>query len=297
MILIPGTTIADEMLAKARLTSSGKSLRIILATNDPAARVYTKLKQSRAAALGIDCEIIEISDFAGEIPNPSDKKHSEQSSSEYENYLANMIKTVEGISAEYATIVQLPLYPALELHRRAILDAINTDKDVDGLTSENLRRVFAGDLSATPPATVTAILETLSWVAKQEGMNLRELVRGKSVVIINDSDLIGKPLTAMLEQMSAEVMICNKYTLDLKAETLKADILVSATGKVALISADMISPGTIGIDVGSVKTADGVRGDFAQDPEILAKLSYFTPVPGGIGPLTIASLLSNVCKS
>jgi methylenetetrahydrofolate dehydrogenase (NADP+) / methenyltetrahydrofolate cyclohydrolase len=301
MITIPGSELANKILEEVKSQAAGKSLRIILATDDPAARTYTSLKKSRAAALGIDCEIIEIPNFAREIPYPETASNTMPAANqpwpEYDHYIKDVIETVRGISAERATIVQLPLYPALELHRRAVLDAINLNKDADGLTSDNLRRTLAGDLSATPPATVSAILEILSWVGKQEGMNLRELVKGKSVVIVNDSDLIGRPLAAMLEQMSAETTICNKYTLDLRSETLKADILISATGKVALISADMVRPGTIGIDVGSIKTADGVRGDFAQDAEMLNKLSYFTPVPGGVGPLTIACLLRNAVNA
>jgi methylenetetrahydrofolate dehydrogenase (NADP+)/methenyltetrahydrofolate cyclohydrolase len=119
-------------------------------------------------------------------------------------------------------------------------------------------------------------------------------IRGKQIVIINHSNLVGKPLAAALINLNATVTIAHEFTTNLSSLTQTADIVISATGKPGILTAEMLKPGSVVIDVTSVKTDLGVRGDVTISPELESKIAWITPVPGGIGPLTVACLLRNL---
>lgn len=294
---VPCTQIADEILASLAKTTANQTLHIILATDDTGAATYTQLKQRKATEHEIP---VVIDRFGPDVT------------------AAELTKHVQQISQTHPTMVQLPLYPHLQTDRRQILDAIDPTHDVDGLTTASLGKAvsLAGavypSLRGFLPATVTAIWEVLEWISQQTQLPINhletssststtagsnDLLSGKQVVIVNNSALIGLPLSATLSQSGATVTICHEFTRELDQHLRAADIVISATGVVGLIKPAMLKPGVIAIDVGSVRTDSGVKGDFVQDEEFLQKVSFFTPVPGGIGPLTIACLLRNVAKS
>ena len=190
-------------------------------------------------------------------------------------------------------IVQLPLPPHISVER--ITEKIRSDKDVDGFTNHN----FGSIISKNPlimPATPFGVMELLRRYSIE--------TEGKNCVIVGASRLVGAPLSMMLvEQGHATVTICSKHTQNLSAITRLADILIVAVGKPGLISADMVKEGAVVIDVGTTrveghqfKNGYALKGD-VDFKEVAPKTSYITPVPGGVGPMTIASLLLNTLRA
>ncbi|MDD3647066.1 MAG: bifunctional 5,10-methylenetetrahydrofolate dehydrogenase/5,10-methenyltetrahydrofolate cyclohydrolase [Candidatus Dojkabacteria bacterium] len=181
--------------------------------------------------------------------------------------------------------IQLPIRE--EFHKAKVLDRISAIKDVDGLSSENLGKSIKGDPLAIRPATVEAVIAVLR--------NLKIQSKSKKVTIINDSNLIGKPLAGYLLSRGATITICNEFTKDLKAHTKHADIVVTAVGKAGLIRADMISNNSVIIDVGITKVKGKITGD-VDTKSVAKKAKAVTPVPNGIGPLTVICLFENLLK-
>lgn len=182
-------------------------------------------------------------------------------------------------------LVQLPINKSLD--RDNILDLINPAKDVDCLSSLTLGRTLKGVRNAIRPATVEAIIHILN--------QLKVKLRSEVVTIVNDSNLIGKPLAAYLLSKGASVIICNEFTKNLANFTKQADILVTATGKAGLITADMVQKGSCIIDAGISKVKGKTVGD--TDFNSVSKIAkVITPVPGGVGPLTVACLMQNLLK-
>ena len=190
-------------------------------------------------------------------------------------------------------IVQLPLPPHISVER--ITERIRSDKDVDGFTNHNFGSIISKNPSLMP-ATPFGVMELL------RRYNIE--TRGKNCVIVGASRLVGAPLSMMLVQQGhATVTICHKYTVDLKSITQQADILVVAVGKPGLITAGMVKKGAVVIDVGTTrvegpqfKNGYALRGDVDFNA-VAPKCSFITPVPGGVGPMTIASLLLNTLKA
>lgn len=184
-------------------------------------------------------------------------------------------------------MIQLPLPSHID--RNIIFEAIDPRKDVDGLTPTNLGKLFQKDKTGIPPATPVGIVKLL------EDYNIKFL--GRNVVILGASIIIGKPLAAMFLEKNATVTICNSHTLNTQDIARTADILISAIGKPLLIKNNYLKPDCVVVDVGSNKHPEtGVLvGDV--DLESVAGIpSYITPVPGGVGPMTIASLMLNLMK-
>lgn len=187
----------------------------------------------------------------------------------------------------HGLIVQLPL--PKHINKDSVLDAIDPKKDVDGLTPTNVKRLWAGDKNAIVPATARGV------GALMDKYHLD--IHGKHVVVVGRSMLVGKPIFAMMIQRQATATICHSKTIDLKKYTKDADILISAVGKPMLITKDHVRVGQIVIDVGiSVTEEEGDRHiqgdvDFENVKEIVEMI---TPVPGGIGPLTVACLFENL---
>jgi methylenetetrahydrofolate dehydrogenase (NADP+)/methenyltetrahydrofolate cyclohydrolase len=266
MEIIDGKQIANEILSSLQVPTSTR-LNIVLAGNDPASEIYAALKKKKAQELGIECLLI--------------KKDEGVTKEE----LMDTLKSLEG-----GTILQLPLYPHLEESRFEILDAINPEFDVDGLTSTS-RGGLGTSKQRFVPATAAAVLECIRFTTEEP---LHHYLRGQHVVIINHSHLIGRPLAQLLLTHNATVTVCHKFTENLAEVTKQADILVTAAGTPALVTSDMVKEGSTLIDVTSMKVDGKVVGDVKVDEDLQNKIAWLSPVPGGVGPVTIACLLRNL---
>lgn len=281
--LIDGKKVSTEIKAEisARVQerkSQGKKiphLAIILVGDDGASQTYVDNKVKACREVGFNYSMLR---FSATISEDKLMKHIDQ---------VNRDEDVDGF------IVQLPLPQGISVEH--ITEKIRPDKDVDGFTNRN----FGSIVSKQPlllPATPYGVMELL------KRYNIQ--TQGKNCVVVGASRLAGAPLSMMLvEQGLATVTICHKYTEDLKSFTLKADILVSAVGKPGLIKGDMIKDGAVVIDVGTTrvegpefKNGYAIKGD-VDFKSVAPKASFITPVPGGVGPMTIASLLLNTLRA
>lgn len=281
--LIDGKKIAADIKAEiaakvVERKNQGKKvphLAIILVGDDGASQTYVDHKVKACKEVGFHYTMMR---FADTISEEKLMKHIDQ---------VNRDQDVDGF------IVQLPLPAHITVER--ITEKIRSDKDVDGFTNHN----FGSIISKNPllmPATPYGVMELLR--------RYDIPTEGKNCVIVGASRLVGAPLSMMLvEQGRATVTICHKYTKDLASWTKQADILVVAVGKPGLINADMVKEGAVVIDVGTTrvegpqyKNGYSLKGD-VEFKEVAAKASYITPVPGGVGPMTIASLLVNTLRA
>lgn len=182
-------------------------------------------------------------------------------------------------------IIQLPLPDHLRTIEPRLFRAIDPYKDIDGFTAYNLGKMFLSPaFEHLPPATPAGVIEMLSYY--EIG------IEGKNAVVVGHSNIVGKPLAVMLLNRGATVTVCHEHTRDLREHTSRADILISAVGKPGLISGEMIKEGAVIIDIGITQTPEGMRGDV--DFEAASTIaSAITPVPGGVGPMTVACLLRN----
>ncbi|MDR2822052.1 MAG: bifunctional 5,10-methylenetetrahydrofolate dehydrogenase/5,10-methenyltetrahydrofolate cyclohydrolase [Acholeplasmatales bacterium] len=242
-------------------------LDIILIGNDPASITYVNQKRKKSELVGINCVVHELEGTTDESEIIS-----------LINYL-NIDPKVNGI------ILQLPV--PISYHKDMLINLIDAKKDVDGLTLENEKLLEMDNKLAFIPATPLGILNLLDYY-KIETKNV-------AISIIGASRLVGLPLSKLLTQRGANVYLCDKYTKDISLYTKKSLIVISATGVVDLITKDLINEGTILIDVGIVKTEDGIKGDISREAIDIA--SSYTPVPGGVGPMTVNALLLNTYKA
>ena len=183
-------------------------------------------------------------------------------------------------------LCQLPL-PA-QIPERPVLEAISPDKDVDAFHPENMGKILRGDARYLP-CTPAGVMELLH----EQGID----PAGKHCVVVGRSNIVGKPMALLLLQENATVTICHSRTPDLKAQCLRADILVSAVGKVDLITADMVKEGAVVIDVAMNRNAEGKLCGDVDYAAVSEKASYLTPVPGGVGPMTRAMLMANTLRA
>jgi methylenetetrahydrofolate dehydrogenase (NADP+) / methenyltetrahydrofolate cyclohydrolase len=272
MQLINGYELAqkiyDEISPVINKLSRKPRLAIILANNSDASKTYIKMKMKKADELGIAVDLIRFD----ETSNVQE--------------VLNKIKSLNDNPAIDGILVQLPLFEDWELFRHQIFNTINPLKDPDGLSAINAGLVSQSVLNGIIPATVDAVLECIKFSgAKLEGAN---------VLVINNTDLIGKPLGSILATLNSTVTIANKHTKDLDNLISKADIVVSATGATNIIRSDNVKSGAVIVDVTSIKKDAKVIGDLTIDEKIEAIDGFITPVPGGVGPLTIACLLRNL---
>lgn len=259
MIILDGKKKSSEIASSLREAISQldkkPKLLIILVGDDIASQVYVNRKEKFADDVGVEINIKKLN------------------SNVDENEVISLINEANEDQSVNGIMVQLPLPEGL--NRKKILNSIKPEKDVDGLVEGNDKFI-----SATTRGTITLL--------EEYNINLS----GKKVVIINDTDLIGKPLSRKMSQMGAETVICNEETKDIKQITKTADILVTAIGKPEIIDESYLSDGQVVIDIGISKTENGVVGDVKKNVE--TELEALTPVPGGIGPMTVASLFQNV---
>ncbi len=261
---------ADLKQKVAALVQRGvrPGLAVILAGDDAASRVYVRNKVLASEQTGVRSELCEF---------PSSVAESE---------LLDRVAALNADAAVHGILVQLPLPRQVDAPR--ILQAVSPAKDVDGFHAANLGALLAGNPAVVPctPAGVMRLLE-------HAGVPLA----GRQAVVIGRSSIVGKPLALLLLQRDATVTICHSKTKNIESITRQADILVAAVGKAKLVGRAMVKPGACVIDVGVNRLADGsLAGDVDFDA-VKGVAGWITPVPGGVGPMTIAMLLENCVRA
>ena len=260
--------IKEKVLQLNNIYNSVPKLVVVQVGNNPASNVYIKNKLKAASFVGIDAELVH---FEENVTNDEliDTIHK----------LNNDIN-VDGI------IVQLPL--PKHLNENDIINEIDNSKDVDGFGLVNKGKLFCG-LDSLKSATPFGIMELLH--------HYNISVSGKHAVVVGRSNIVGKPMAIMLLNENATVTVCHSRTTNLKEVCLQADILVCAVGKSKFITEDMVKPGAIVVDVGMNKNEEGKLCGDVDFTNVEKVASYITPVPGGVGPLTIAMLLQNTLNA
>jgi methylenetetrahydrofolate dehydrogenase (NADP+)/methenyltetrahydrofolate cyclohydrolase len=243
-------------------------LAVVLVGSDPASAAYVNMKSKACKEAGIYSIVHEMPETI-----------SQENILEIINMMNNN-PNIDGI------LVQLPL--PKHINTTEILEAIDPAKDVDGFHPYNVGRVVAG-LDGYIPATPYGVMELL----KEYDIN----PEGKDVCVVGASNIVGKPMATLMLNANATVDICHIYTKDLKAHTQKADIICVGVGVVNLIKEDMVKEGAIVVDIGINRLDNGKLVGDVDFENVSKKCSYITPVPGGVGPMTIAMLLKNTIKS
>jgi len=273
--ILDGKSLAAQVRAEvkarvARLAQRGirPGLAVVLAGDDPASRVYVRNKTRACEEVGVRSQQI---DYPAEVTQEE---------------LMACIRNLNVDPAVHGILVQLPLPKHLDSAR--VLEAVSPAKDVDGFHAENTGALLAGAPRLVPctPAGVMRMLE-------HAGVP----VAGQRAVVIGRSNIVGKPLALLLLQKDATVTICHSKTRDLVAVAKQADILVAAIGRAKLVTAAMVKPGACVIDVGVNRLPDGSLAGDVDFSAVRDVAGWITPVPGGVGPMTIAMLLENCLKA
>ncbi len=239
-------------------------LAVIIVGNDPASRTYVNNKKKACEATGIISE---------EYALPEDTTMEE---------LLALIKELNAKKSINGILCQLPLPKHLD--EKVIIENIDPIKDVDAFHAVNTGHIMIGDYSFLP-CTPAGIMEMLKYY------NIE--IEGKECVVIGRSNIVGKPMAMLLLQKNGTVTVCHSRTKNLKEVTSRADILVAAVGKPYFVTADMVKDGAVVIDVGMDRNKEGKLCGDVDFAEVEKKASYITPVPGGVGPMTIATLMKN----
>jgi len=274
--IIDGKAVARNIREECRLrvqrivaqSGAAPGLAVILVGSDPASRIYVKNKIRACADAGIRSFRFDY---------PADVKQDE---------VVGKIAELNDDPAVHGILVQLPLPASFDMTR--ILRTISADKDVDGFHLYNVGGLVVGG-TVFPPCTPYGVLKLL----EHENISLE----GKNVVVVGASNIVGKPMALMLMQHEATVCICHAKTRDLAQFTLLADVLVVAAGYPNLILPQMVRTGAVVIDVGINRLADGRLVGDVDFAGVAPKASYITPVPGGVGPMTVSMLLINTINS
>ncbi len=267
-VILDGKAFALKIEEELKNTISGLSqkpkLAVVIVGDDNASKIYVKNKQKAAQRVGIDSITIELPKETSEIN------------------LLNQIEILNRDDNINAILVQLPLPE--HINKASILQAISPLKDVDGFSPYNLGLMFSGIDPVAIPCTPKGIIKLL------KEYNIQ--IEGKKAVVIGRSLIVGKPMAFLLQKENATVTLAHSKTKDLREITKSADIIICAVGKAGLIDSSYISGNPIVIDVGINRVDGKITGDVAFD-EVKDLCSYITPVPKGIGPITIAMLLEN----
>jgi len=273
--IIDGNAIAREVRAEWKLRVDAlrargvqPGLAVVMVGDNPASHVYVRRKTKACADLGIRSEKHEFSAAAPESEVLARIAH------------LNADPAIHGI------LVQLPLPPQFESRR--VLEAISVEKDVDGFNLYNVGALVAGD-TVFPPCTPYGVLCMLEYS--------KIPISGQNVVVVGASNIVGKPMAMMLMKKDATVCITHIKTRDLAQFTILADILVVAAGKPNLITAPMVKTGAVVIDVGINRLPDGRLVGDVDFEAVREKASFISPVPGGVGPMTVTMLLVNTIQS
>ena len=250
---------AEELAAKGKICG----LAVLIVGDDPASKVYVRNKI-------LSCQEVGIRSFSYEFPAETQEKE-----------IIDLIEKLNADDKIDGILVQLPL--PKHLNERKILSYIDTDKDVDGFSPEQMGKLLLGE-KCLPSCTPAGVMELLrSYNVDPEG---------KRAVVVGRSNTVGKPMAVMLLKQNATVTVCHSKTKDLAEVTRQADILIVAIGKGRFIKKDMVKDGAVVIDVGMNRVDGKLCGDVDFD-EVSPKCSLITPVPGGVGPMTVAMLMQN----
>ena len=280
--LIDGVAVAKIVRAEVArdaevLRAQGvvPGLTVVLVGDDPASAVYVRAKEKACIEAGMKGETIRL---AADTPQAE---------------LLALIARLNADPTVHGILVQMPVPKHID--PQAVILRISADKDVDGFHPVNVGRVWIGETSGFAPCTPAGVMVLL----EKAGVP----VAGANAVVLGRSTIVGKPMTSLLVNASATVTVCHSKTRDLPSVTRQADILIAAIGKPEFVTADMVKPGAVVIDVGINRVNDAtnakgyvIRGDvhFASVREVASKI---TPVPGGVGPMTIAMLLKNTVRA
>ncbi|MDW7651846.1 MAG: bifunctional methylenetetrahydrofolate dehydrogenase/methenyltetrahydrofolate cyclohydrolase FolD [Bacillota bacterium] len=259
--------IGTELADLKEKTGKAPGLAVILVGEDPASKAYVGNKEKTAKKLGFHSVVNRI---------PAETTQEE---------LLKMIDDLNNDEDIHGILVQLPLPDHIE--EKAVIDAISVEKDVDGFHPINVGNLMIGD-DCFIPCTPHGCMKMLEYI----GYDLK----GKNAVVVGRSNIVGKPVALLLLQQHATVTICHSRTADLGAVCREADVLVVAVGRPEMITGEMVKPGAVVIDVGINRVNDKLVGDvhFDSAKEVA---SYITPVPGGVGPMTITMLMLNTLEA
>lgn len=263
--------IKDQLKEEVSLlkeTGTSVCLAVIQVGQDAASSVYVNNKKKACAYIGIDSVSYEL------------KENTE------EEELIKLIEKLNGTESVHGILVQLPL--PTHINEDRIIRTISPDKDVDGFHPVSVGRLWLGEkgfISCTPAGIIQLL--------KHSGIE----IEGKECVVVGRSNIVGKPMAALLLRENATVTVAHSRTADLKEVTRRADILIAAVGQPKMITAEYVKEGAVVIDVGMHRDADNhLCGDVDFD-DVFSKVSAITPVPGGVGPMTIAMLMSNCVEA
>ncbi len=272
--ILDGKKLSEKILAKLeieikKLREKGIAPKLVVLQvgNDPASTIYVNKKHETSKRIGMDSEV---------------KRFPESIS--YKDFLMEVGKLNKDDSV-HGMMIQIPLPE--HLNHKQVFENVAIEKDVDGLHPFNHGKNLLGK-KGFKPATPIGIMELL----RQTKVNLE----GKHAVVVGRSNIVGKPIAIMLLNEGCTVTICHSKTKKLGGHTKQADILVSAVGKPGLIKANMVKKGAIVIDVGIAREGNAIKGDVDFE-NVRKKAGWITPVPGGVGPMTIASLMLNTIEA
>lgn len=270
--LIDGKAVAAEVRAEiakevAELQDTDgitPGLAVVIVGDDPASRTYVNNKKKACAEVGI---------YSEEYALPAETSQQE---------LLDLVSRLNKKQDIDGILVQLPLPKGLD--EKAVIEAIDPGKDVDAFHESNVGRIMIGNFHFLP-CTPAGVMELL----RHEGID----VAGKDCVVVGRSNIVGKPMAMLLLHSNGTVTVCHSKTKDLPEVCRRADILISAVGRAKFITADMVKPGAVVIDVGMNRDENGKLCGDVDFTAVEPIASYITPVPGGVGPMTIAMLLKN----
>ncbi|MGC8898910.1 MAG: bifunctional 5,10-methylenetetrahydrofolate dehydrogenase/5,10-methenyltetrahydrofolate cyclohydrolase [Candidatus Micrarchaeia archaeon] len=265
IMILSGKIIADEILEQVKKDAkkTRATLGIVLVGNNPASQKYVKTKTARADEVGIEARLFHL-------PEKTSQKK-----------LIALIEKLNKNKKIDGFIVQLPLPQHIDQFE--ILSQINPKKDVDGISPYNLGMLLSSGRPYFVPATPQGIIHLLEYYGAK--------IDGANAVVVGRSVIVGKPIAALLLQKNATVTVCHSKTKNLAGYTKNADIIVAAAGSPGLVKADMVKEGAYVVDVGTTNVGGKLVGDV--DFENVKKKAHVSPVPGGVGPLTVACLLKN----
>lgn len=260
--------IKEEVALLKEKTGKNPGLAIVLVGEDPASKIYVNSKIK-------GCKEIGMESFENFLPKDVT-----------EEKLLEIIKKLNKDERVNGILVQLPLPSHID--EKKVIAAIALEKDVDGFKPDNLGLLFLNDKKSLHSCTPAGIIRLLD----EYNIDLK----GLDSVIVGRSNIVGKPLAGLFINRSATVTICNSHTKNLKEKTKNADVVVMAVGKEKLLTEDMVKEGAVIVDVGINRTNVGVVGDVDFE-NVAPKAKYITPVPGGVGPMTVAMLFHNTLKA
>ncbi len=261
-------SIAQDIEALVGRTGVRPGLAVVLVGDDPASAVYVRNKKKACDMAGL---------YVDDHTLPATTTQEE---------LLKLIRQLNADPKIHGILVQLPLPPQID--SQTVLNAVSPDKDADGFHPYNIGRLVAGDPLFVPctPKGVIRMIESTG-----------QAIEGKRAVVLGRSNIVGKPVAILLMHRHATVTICHSRTQDLPGICREADILVAAIGKAQFVKADMVKPGAVVIDVGINRLGDGrLVGDVDFKP-VKERAGWLSPVPGGVGPMTIAMLLANTVEA